>query len=230
METSEEIRKRFLANADADSIAFGEKVIVPKRYRLCGLRAPVIRKFAKDICKGDWRSYLKETEDEYHEDMMLRALIITGAKMGTDERFVLIREFVPKMDNWAMCDVFFSDFKVTKDNAKEVWDFVLPYLDTGMEFQMRFAVSAMLGHFINEEYFEEVLKRIDSLKDNFYYVRMAVAWCVAECFIRFPDATMIYLKNNTLNKFTFNKALSKIADSYRIGDPVKDEIRAMRRR
>ena len=230
MGTPDEMRHRFLENADGDLKKFSEKIVVPKEYRIIGIRMPVIRSFAKEICKGDWRSYLSGICDEYHEDMMLRGLIIALADMGQDERFRLMGEFIPKMDNWAVCDSFCSALKVNKKNSADVWDFMIPYLISGEEFQIRFPIVMMIFHYIDAAHVNDVLRIMDSVKDDSYYVRMAVAWCISLCFVKFPDRTFEYLRTCATDKWTFNKALSKITDSFRVSDEMKDKIRKMRRK
>ena len=229
-ERPEDIRKRMFKNAEGDYKKFSDTVTVPGKYKILGIRMPIIKQFAKDICGGDWRSYLNEIKDEYHEDLLLRGYIISYAKTDLNEKFRLIRDFVPIMDNWAVCDSFTMSFKIPKNDMKAYWDLALPYLDTGEEFQIRFAVVMMLAHFIDGEHIKDVIGYMDSIKHPAYYVKMGVAWCIADCFIKFPEITMGYLRNNTLDKFTFNKALSKITDSFRVSDGAKAEIRSMRRK
>jgi 3-methyladenine DNA glycosylase AlkD len=230
METPKEIRERFLANAEEKYKTFSNTITVPKDHGVIGIRMPVVRKFAKEICEGDWRSYLNEIDDEYTEDMMLRGFIIMIADTDNKERFRLIREFVPKIDNWAVCDSVCMMMKVKRKDMASVWDFVLPFLETGEEFQIRFAFVTMLAHFMDAEYIDKIMQYADAMEHDAYYVRMGIAWCLAECFIKFPDVAMEYLKNNTLDKFTFNKTLSKITDSFRVSDDMKDIIRKMRRK
>ena len=40
--------------------------------------------------------------------------------------------------------------------------------------------------------------------------KMAIAWAVSICYIKFLDLTSDYLKHNTLDDFTYNKALQKL--------------------
>ena len=60
-------------------------------------------------------------------------------------------------------------------------------------------------------------------------MKMAVAWALSVCFVRFPDITMDYLRQNSLDDFTYNRALQKIVESYRVDAQVKQQIRAMKR-
>ena len=59
---------------------------------------------------------------------------------------------------------------------------------------------------------------------------MAVAWGLSVCFVKYPDKTMKYLKENNLDDWTYNKVLQKIMESYRVDDDTKAVIRAMKRR
>ena len=58
---------------------------------------------------------------------------------------------------------------------------------------------------------------------------MAIAWLLSECFIKFPEPTFDYLKTSKLPKWTFNKTISKICDSYRVDPEVKAELKRLRK-
>ena len=58
---------------------------------------------------------------------------------------------------------------------------------------------------------------------------MSLAWLVAESFIRFPDATLKFLRQNNFDDFTFNKSLQKIVESRRVDEATKAEIRRLKR-
>ncbi|MCL1984513.1 MAG: DNA alkylation repair protein [Methanomassiliicoccaceae archaeon] len=219
-----------LANAEKKYKEFTDTVSVPSgEHPMAGIRIPVIKEFAKDVCKGDWNAYLNEIGDEYSEDLMARGFIIAYADTNMKERLDMITGFVPLIDNWAICDSFSSALKINKKNADIFWTSIIPFIGTDKEFQIRFAIASMRFHFMDAAHIDEILRYMDIVKNDAYYVRMGIAWCVSECFIKFPERTMEYLKNNTLDKFTFNKTLSKITDSSRVSDEMKNEIRGMRK-
>ena len=87
----------------------------------------------------------------------------------------------------------------------------------------------LLDYYITEEYLEKDFKIFDDIKSEKYYVQMAVAWAISICLIRFYDRTIEYLKNANLDKFTYNKALQKAIESYRITDIQKQELRKMKK-
>ena len=87
----------------------------------------------------------------------------------------------------------------------------------------------LLTFYMQDEYISKVLLLLDSAKHEGYYVKMAVAWAISVCFIKYPEKTMAYLKKNTLDDFTYNKALQKITESLRVDKATKTVIRSMKR-
>jgi 3-methyladenine DNA glycosylase AlkD len=136
---------------------------------------------------------------------------------------------VPKIKNWGICDSFCSSLKITKDHKKQVWDFLKPYLNSQEEFKIRFGVVMLINYYIEDEYIDQIYAIFDYVKHTGYYVKMAVAWAVSICFIKYPDKTMRYLKKNMLDDFTFNKALQKIIESLCVDKEMKVVIRSMKR-
>ena len=141
-----------------------------------------------------------------------------------------IRQFVPKIDNWAICDVFCAGLKQTKKHKKEMWNFLQKYLKSNKEFEIRFGIVMILDYYIEEEYLEKIFAIFDDITSDAYYVQMAVAWAISICLIRFYNETIKYLRIAKLDKFTYNKALQKAIESYRITKEQKDELKNMKMR
>ena len=87
----------------------------------------------------------------------------------------------------------------------------------------------MLDFYITEEYIDEVLKILNNIKYEGYYVKMAVAWAIQVAFVKFPEKTMKFLENNNIDNWTYNKALQKIIESCRVDDKTKKIIKNMKR-
>ena len=149
--------------------------------------------------------------------------------MELEERLEYITKFVPKIDNWAVCDVSCAGFKFAKKYQSEVWKFLKPYLESNKEFEIRFGVVMLLDFYITEEYIDKVLEILNKIQYEGYYVKMAVAWAISVCYIKFPKETFKLLQENSLDDFTYNKALQKIIESYRVSEEEKKTIRAMKR-
>lgn len=203
--------------------------LCPNTNNIIGVRVPILRTLAKEIAKEDFRNYLKNAKNDYYEEILLQGMVIGIAKMDFKEVCKYLLEFIPKIDNWAVCDITTAGLKATKKYRNEMFEFIKPYLKSKKEFELRFAIVMLLDFYITEDYIDEVLKILNNVKSEFYYVKMAIAWAISIAFIKFPDKTMQLLKNNKLDDFTYNKALQKIIESYRIDNITKNKIRKMKR-
>ena len=100
-----EVKERLRELAEPGYQAFQAKLL-PGTENVLGVRTPKLRTLAKEILKGDWRTFLLENDREWYENDLLQALVIAGAKMETEERLTYIREFLLRIENWAVCDLF----------------------------------------------------------------------------------------------------------------------------
>ena len=203
--------------------------LCPNTDNIIGVRLPLLRQLAKEIAKGDWRNFLSNSKEEYYEEILINGLVIAYAKCDVEERLNYIESFVPKIDNWAICDSFCNTLKFVNKNKEIMWEFIQPYLRSYNEFEIRFAVVIILNYYITEDYINLVLKTLDNIKHDGYYVKMAVAWAISMCFVKFEEKTMAYLKDNSLDDFTYNKSLQKICESLRVDKNTKELIKSMKR-
>ncbi|MBW7474648.1 DNA alkylation repair protein [Paenibacillus oenotherae] len=223
------MREQLLGLADAEYGKFSA-ALIPNINNIMGVRLPELRKLAKAIAKKDWRLFLKQAESEYFEEVMLQGMVIGYAQAEIEELLRYTAQFVPKIDNWSVCDSFCSGLKFTKANMEQVWSFLQPCLSSSREYDIRFGVVMLLHFYIEEAYISSVLQLLDGIKHEGYYVKMAVAWAVSICYIKFPEPTMAYLRSNTLDDFTYNKALQKVTESLRVDQETKKLIRSMKRK
>ena len=207
--------------------------LCPNVDNIIGVRVPVLRKYAKGLLKQyTLEKLLNNINDNYYEEIMLQGMLIgLNKNKNIDEVFNYIREFVPKIDNWAVCDVFCAGLKITKNNKEKMWNFINKYLKSEDEFKLRFAIVMILDFYIDEDYIDKDLEIFNNISSDKYYVQMAVAWAISVCLIKFYDKTKSYLQGNMckLDDFTFNKSIQKAIESYRITDDKKDELRAMKK-
>lgn len=226
----QEIKKKLLELSDKKYKEF-HGGLCPGKENIIGVRVPILRNYAKELFKEqDWKQTIKEIDNEYYEEIMLQGMLIGQAKTE-DINIILkyVENYVPKIDNWAICDVFCAGLKITQKNKKEVWEFIQKYLKSDKEFEIRFAVVMILDYYIEEQYLSEDFKIFDDIKHEGYYVKMAVAWAISVCLIKFYDETVQYLKKCELDDWTYNKAIQKAIESYRISDNRKQELRKMKK-
>ncbi len=224
-----DVRNEIFARIDPDYKTF-LMTLIPNKTNILGVRLPHLRQIARTIAKGDWRTYLNDASDDYFEEVMLQGIVIGYVKTDIRERLKLIEAFVPKIDNWSVCDSFCASLKSTKQHRDVVWKFLQQYFSSNKEFELRFAIVMLIHYYIEETYIQRVIDILDRIQHDGYYVKMAVAWALSICFVKFPEWTMNYLKNNSLDDFTYNKALQKIIESDRIDNETKETIRQMKRK
>ncbi len=226
--TRQAVRKRLLEAADEEYKRFHVS-LVPSQREVLGVRMPVLRKFAREIAKADWRAYLREADDATYEETLLQGLVIGCAAMPLEERFSRITSYVPKIDGWAICDYFCSTLKAANRFRKEFWDYLQPFFTSSEEFTVRFGVVMLLSYYITEDGTDAVLRQLDQIQHEGYYAKMAVAWAVSIVYIKFPEKGLAFLHNNRLDDFTFRKSLQKIRDSGRVSREDKASLLRMKR-
>ena len=223
------VREQLFKLADEEYRKF-TSALLPNIDNVLGVRLPALRKIAKEIARGDWRKFIAKNESEYFEEIMLQGMVIGYAETDIEEILQYIHEFVPKIDNWSVCDSFCVGLKFTKNNMERVWNFIQAFISSKEEYEIRFGVVMLIFFYVNQEYIDRVLIVIDNIKHDGYYVKMAVAWAISICFVKFPERTMEYLKNNTLDNFTYNKSLQKVIESMQVDKETKEIIKSMKRK
>lgn len=228
-----EVRRQLEALAEPGFCSF-TKSLMPGVENVIGVRLPLLRRIARKIAKADWREYLNEVSDSSYEEIsyeeiMLQGMVIGCLKEEPEMILELVRGFVPKIDNWSVCDSFCAGLKITKEIPDRMWEFLQDYLKDSRPYYLRFAIVMMIQYFIDEEHICRVLALLDGIRREDYYVKMAVAWAVSICYVKFPEPSMDYLKKCCLDDFTYNKALSKITESLCVDKETKQVIRKMKR-
>ncbi len=197
--------------------------LLPNVNNVLGIRIPKLRQYAKTLVKQDYESFLDHA-GKYMEESMLQGMLIGLIKENPEQKLERIKNFIPKIDNWAVCDTFCSGLKFAKDNQQLVWDFIIPFVNSNEEYEVRFALVMMLNYFVNEEYIEKVLKLIQTVNHEGYYAKMGAAWALSICYIKFPDKTYPYIES-LQNQEIKIKSVRKICESLRISKEEKARIK-----
>ncbi|WP_405354370.1 DNA alkylation repair protein [Ruminococcus sp.] len=219
------------SNADLKFRAFHSSLVPDTDSNsFIGIRMPFMRKLAKEISKGNAREFLDISKSEYYEQRIISAIVTGLIKTNDYDDFIsLVNAFMPKINNWAVCDCFCGGLKEVKKYKKEFFEYLLKYLNSNNEWYIRFAFVMMLNYYLESEYIDEVLKRCDSVNSDKYYILMAQAWMLATAYAKQKEATHRYFLNNNLNDATFNKAIQKCIESLRVSDEDKKFLRTLKR-
>lgn len=203
--------------------------LLPGTENVLGVRLPALRNLAKEISKGDWKTYLENALDDTFEEIMIQGLVIGYVKAEPSEIISALENFIPKIDNWSVCDSTVMGLKAADKNQNIFFELAEKYLKSGKEFYVRFGAVMLLAHFVNEEYISKTLDLINNTEFKEYYAKMAAAWAVSVCYVKFPKETLVYLKKSTLDDWTFNKSIQKIKESFRVSAGDKIMLEKMKR-
>ncbi len=208
-----------------------QKKICNTKYPILGVKIPIIRKIAQNLLKqSSYQTILETLRDNSFEEVMLEGLIIGYAKTSYEEKLILIKNYLPKIDNWALNDIFCSSLKIVKEYKPEFWEFLTPYFKSPKEYELRFAFVILLNYYLEDNYIDRVLEKCLEVKSDYYYVNMARAWCLAESLGKYFKKTTNFLQKNksSFDTWTYNKALQKGRESLKLGKEEKDILQKLK--
>lgn len=160
----------------------------------------------------------------------LQAFVIGYAKDDIDVLIGYFREFVPRLHDWSVNDSLCQTFKIARKYQREVYDFLMEYYDSDKEYEVRVVAVMLMSHFLNDEYIDRVIDILDHIYSDTYYAKMGIAWAVATVMAKYPQKCEAYMRgDNHLDDWTYNKAIQKMLESYRVSDEMKQKMRSLRR-
>lgn len=230
MITAENIKNVLNENVDEKFKDF-TSALIPGSRPILGVRVPILRKIAKEIARGDWRRYLKEATEDTYEEVAVKGFVIGYVKEELDVLLPYIAEHIEKINDWSLCDGFCSTLKIVAKHRDEFLEFLLPYGKEDDEFKQRVVAVMLMTYYLTDDYVDMTLIVLDSLKNEKYYCKMAVAWAVATAWAKQREKTYCYMQNgnNSLDDWTYNKAIQKMFESYRVSQEDKKMLRKMKR-
>lgn len=207
---------------------FHSSLVLNSKYEMIGIRVPIMRDIAKKIANNDIEGFLRYAQDKYYEEVMIQGLVISHIK--DEEKFYKhFQNYVSKIDNWALCDSFCSSIKIVRKYEEKYFKEAIKMSLNKTEFTSRVGLVMILNHFINKGNLNDIFDTLNKIQSDKFYINMAEAWLLCEMYIKYPKETKDFLKKNSLNKFTQNKAISKIHDSYRVSMEEKELLNKFRK-
>lgn len=222
--------KNFLKTYEDKKYKTFHSSLVPNIGSFIGIRLPVLRDISKQILKGNYQSFLLQSKADIYEEKMIHGLVITGIKESWINILPLFSDYVKTIDNWATCDTISTSMKVIRKNRTIAYEYIKQLLNSDKEYELRTAFILLLSHYIVDEYIEAIFLHCDTVKNDEYYLKMAVAWLLATVYAKYPQECMAYLKRCYLDDWTFNKTIQKCLESRRVTDIDKLLLKDMRRK
>lgn len=217
------VREELLKYQDLKYKAFHSR-LVPNidSDKIIGVRIPQLRKIGKTLTDNsfDW---------DYYEEVMLHGFYIGYAKLSFSERLSLLDSFVPKIDNWAVCDCVCSTLKFINKNKAEFLEYLKKYMSSENEYEIRFAIVILMDYYIDDKYADLTVGYLKNINSDYYYVNMAAAWALSVAFVKYREKVLPLIENNVLTKDIHNMTISKIRDSFRVDKETKAYLKTLRR-
>lgn len=208
---------------------FHSSLVLNSKYEMIGIRVPTMKDIAKKIAKtSNIEEFLEFAQDKFYEEVMIQGLVISHIK---DEKlfYKYFKKHINKIDNWALCDTFCSAIKIVEKYEDKYFEEAVDMSLSDKEFISRVGLIIILSHFVSEKNLDTIFEVLNKIKSDLFYINMAEAWLVCELYIKYPKETKSFIKKNNLNKFTQNKAISKIHDSYRVSKEEKEVLKSYRK-
>ena len=221
------IQEELFKLQDKEYAAFQAKLTpgVPEESFI-GVRVPDVRKLAKAIVKeGGYETFLSELPHKYYDENMLHGLILSELK-DYDLCVKLVDEFLPFVDNWAVCDIMSP--KVFKKNKPALLEKIKVWSASSETYTCRFGMEMLMSHFLDEDFKKAYLKIPAAVKSEEYYVNMMIAWFFATALAKQWDDTIPYLEKKKFSPWVQNKTIQKAIESYRITDEQKAYLRTLK--
>lgn len=217
------VREKLFENRDLPYKQFHSKLVPTiDSDKIIGVRIPQLRKMGKQLEDNNFSW-------DYYEEVMLHGFYIGYAKLSYEERILLLDEFVPKIDNWAVCDCVCSTLKFVNKNKADFLQYLGKYTKSDKEYEIRFALVMLMNYYIDDEYSDMAIDYFSGVKSDFYYVNMAAAWALSVAFIKYESKVMPLIENVNLTKEIHNMTISKIRDSFRVDKETKQYLKTLRR-
>lgn len=223
----ERIREELFTHEDKDYAEFQAKLTpgIPLE-NFIGVRVPECRKLAKTFYKDPAHTeFLDTLPHKYYDENMLHGLILSEYK-DYDECIKRIDEFLPYVDNWAVCDIMSP--KVFKKNKAQLIEKIKEWSASDETYTCRFGMEMLMSHFLDEDFKAEYLEIPAAVISEEYYVNMMIAWFFATALAKQWDSVIPYLENKRFGKWVHNKTIQKARESFRITSEQKEYLKTLK--
>ncbi|MDU2417136.1 DNA alkylation repair protein [Negativicoccus succinicivorans] len=221
------IKEELLALQDISYADFQAKLTpnIP-RDLFIGVRVPKARKLAKRIVEEPEASkFLRDIPHKYYDENILHGLLVSEMK-DYDACIEAVDEFLPYVDNWAVCDIMSP--KIFKKNKTALLGKIKEWSASEKTYTCRFGIEMLMSYFLDDDFKPEYLEIPLSVNSEEYYVQMMIAWFFATALAKQWDMTIKYIEEQHLDTWTHNKAIQKARESKRITPKQKEYLKSLK--
>ena len=222
-----DITEKLFAMQDTAYKEFHQKLMpTVAKENIIGVRVPDLRNFAKTYAKSEEAdTFLKVLPHVYYEENNLHAFVVEQEK-DFEKALFLTEQFLPYIDNWATCDMFFP--KVFLKRPEIMYQKALEWIASGHTYTVRYGIGILMRMFLTERFSEEILKKVAAIRSEEYYVNMMIAWFFATALDKQYSSAVVYIKQRKLAPWVHNKTIQKAKESLRIPKEIKTYLNGLK--
>lgn len=223
-----ELHKKLLAMQDLDYQTI-QSNIMPNiaKEKIIGIRSAEVIKFAKGFFDEKSKAeFINQLPHKYFEENLIHIWIIKEMQ-DYGECIKATKNFLPYVDNWAVCDSFIP--KIFADYPDKFLKEIKIWLASDSTYTVRFAISMLRKFYLDENYDKKYLQMVVNIQSDAYYVEMAAAWFFVEALIKHYDDTITFLQERLIYPKIHTKTIQKAVESTRISDKRKEYLKTLRR-
>ena len=212
--------------ADSEYLIFHKKIVkdIPN---IIGIRAPRLHSYAKSVPYPYIQNVIDSLKHIYYEENMLHALLIARIK-DIEQLITELNNFLPYIDNWAVCDSLASSLKIIKKHKNRMLDEIKIWLKSHNTYTVRLSIVLLMNYYMDEHY-DKVIDCYLDINSDEYYINMALAWGYSVALVKYYDKTLPYFINKKIiNKWTHNKAIQKARESLRVDNDKKEFLNLLK--
>ncbi|MCR4933447.1 MAG: DNA alkylation repair protein [Lachnospiraceae bacterium] len=223
----EKLQKALFDNQDKEYRVFQQKLMPGIDLNdIIGVRLPVIRKIAKENAKTeDAKKFLDSLPHKYYDENQLHGFLINQIK-DYDECVKRIDEFLPYVDNWAVCDSI--NPKMLSKHKEELIKDIKRWVSSKETYTIRHGIHMLMAFFLDSDFKKEYLEIPAKIVSEEYYVNMMIAWFFATALAKKWDETITYIEEKKLPVWVHNKTIQKAIESYRVNEEHKQYLRTLK--
>ena len=221
----DKILEEIILNTDTEYKLFQAKLI-PGIDNILGIRGPIAKSIAKKYANTDTgEEFLNSLPHTYYDENLVHGYMLGFLKCDNQELKNRINDFLPHVDNWAVCDSMVCGLKGYFKNKELVSSYIFDCLNSNNVYTIRFGIVSLLFYYVNDIYVDRIIEATLKIKSEEYYVKMAIAWLYSVCLVKEYEKTVKVIENKILDKWTHNKAIQKSIESFRITKEQKEYLR-----
>lgn len=177
-------------------------------------------------------AFLVELPHRWYEEYLVHAFVLNETR-EVEPAVRLLDALLPFVDNWCVCDALnphaFHDERALGGRVAET---LVPlakrWMASDHTYTRRFGISVLMRDLLGEGYDPAQLRLAIAADNGEYYVRMMIAWYLAEALVPHEKDALAAIASPELDTQLRRMAIRKGIESLRVPAETKDALRRLR--